>query len=516
MPAPSQDDSRIPVLVGAGQITQREPDPAKALSPLYLTAEACRNAANDAGPGQKLLESLDTMALLRSFSDTSWRFVSPFGGSKHPPKSLAARLGADQIARKYYTHAGGNMPQYLINRFSEAITRGEMQAAIVTGGEALGTQKAAQRAGLQLDWNEDPGGEPETLGVSTRGWNDAEDRHRMAGAIFAYPMIENAIRGAKGRTIPEHMMAMGRLFEGFAKVAQDNPLADRRDGFTAKQLATITDSNPFIGFPYPKLMNSNAFIDQASAVIVTSVAKAKEMGIPREKWVYLHGCADTYDHWFLADRINFHSSPAMRIAAREAFEMAECGVDDMDFFDLYSCFPSAVQIACAEMGIEEDDPRGLTVTGGLPYFGGPGNNYVTHSIAEMMQRVRAKPGSKGMVTANGNYVTKQAVGIYSTDPSPKPFAPQDPKVYQAEIDRDKGPTFTDHADGAATIETYTVIHDRKGPSYGILYGRLDDGTRFVANPPEDPALLAEMENKDFLGAKGAVTNTDGLNLFVPV
>jgi len=508
------DEARTPILVGCGQITQREPDPAKALSPLDLTAQACREAANDAGPGRKLLESLDTMALLRSFSDTSWRFASPFGGSKNPPKSLAARLGADGANRKLYTHPGGNMPQWLVNRFSEMVTRGEVETAMICGGEALATQKAAQRAGLQLDWNEDPGGEPETWGVSTRGWNDMEDRHRMAGAIFAYPMIENAIRGSRGRSIPEHMLAMGRLFEGFAKVAAVNPLADRQDGFTAEQLATVNEKNPFIGFPYPRLMNSNAFIDQAAAVILTSVGKAKELGIPREKWVYLHGCADTYDHWFLSDRINFYTSPTMRIAAREAFEMAACTADDMAFLDLYSCFPSAVEICCAEQGIAEDDPRGLTVTGGLPYFGGPGNNYVTHSIAEMMNKVRSQPGTKGMVTANGNYVTKQAVGIYSTEAPKKPFAPKDPKTYQAEIDAAKGPEVVEHADGAATIETYTVIHDRKGPSFGILFGRLDDGRRFIANPPEDPALLAAMEQEDFLGAKGTVRSEDGINRFL--
>lgn len=510
-----QNDAHTPILVGCGQVTQHEPDSAKALSPLDLTAAACREAANDAGPGQKLLESLDTVALLRSFSDTSWRFASPFGGSKNPPKSLAGRLGADQAQRKIYTHPGGNMPQWLVNRFSEMVTRGEVQAALICGGEALATQKAAQRAGLALDWNEDPGGEPEVWGVATRGWNDMEDRHRMAGAIFAYPMIENAIRGAKGHSIPEHMLAMGRLFERFAKVAADNPLADRRDGFTAEQLATVNEQNPFIGFPYPKLMNANAFIDQSAAVILTSVAKAKELGIPREKWVYLHGCADTYDHWFLSDRINYHTSPAMRIAAREAFEMAECDVDDIAFFDLYSCFPSAVQIACREMSIAEDDPRGLTVTGGLPYFGGPGNNYVTHSIAEMMNQVREQPGSRGMVTANGNYVTKQAVGIYSTEPPAKPFRPKDPKVYQQEINDAKGPAVTEHANGAAKIETYTVIHDRKGPSFGLLFGRLEDGSRFIANPPADPALLAEMEQKDYLGAKGRVESRDGLNTFTP-
>lgn len=187
----------------------------------------------------------------------------------------------------------------------------------------------------------------------------------------------------------------------------------------------------------------------------------------------------------------------------------------MDKFDLYSCFPSAVQIACREMGIPLDDPRGLTVTGGLPYFGGPGNNYVTHSIAQMLDEVRAKPGSFGLVTANGNYVTKQSAGIYSTTPTSKPFAPKDPAIYQATIDADKGPTVAEAADGAATIETYTVMHDRKGPSYAILFGRLADGRRFIANTPQDPKLLQQMVDNDMLGAAGRVTHKDGLNVFRP-
>jgi len=509
------DESRTPILVGCGQVTQREPDPLAAMSPMDLTATAVKKAAEDSGAGQALLGALDTIVLLRAFSDTSWRFVCPFGKYVNPPKSLANRLGADRAKRLVYTHPGGNMPQWSINLMFEMITRGELEAAVVCGGEALSTQKAAQRAGVELDWSEDPGGSFEEWGVETRGWNDMEDRHRMAGAIFAYPMIENAIRGNRGRTIAEHNMAMGRLFAGFAAVAAGNPLADRRDGYTAEQIGEVSASNPYIGFPYTKLMNSNAFIDQSAAVILTSVAKAKELGIPRDRWVYLHGCADAYDHWYLSDRINFHSSPAMRRVAREAFEMADCTLDDIDALDLYSCFPSAVQIACEEMKIPLDDPRGLTVTGGLPYFGGPGNNYVTHSIAEMMNTVRAKPGSKGFVSGNGNYVTKQSAGIYSTEPADKPFAPKDPKIYQAEIDAAKGPAVTEHADGAATIETYTVMHDRKGPSFGILFGRLEDGSRFIANTPDDKGLLAEMSEKDYLGASGRVRNAEGLNLFTP-
>ena len=509
------DETRIPILVGSGQVTQREPDPTMALSPMDLTAASGRKAAEDSDAGAALLKSLDTIVLIRSFSDTSWRFTCPFGKYTNPPLSLANRLGLENVTRHIYTYPGGNMPQWSVNRMFEMITRGEMEAGMIAGGEALATQKNAQRADLNLDWNEDPGGKFEEWGVDKRGWSDIEDRHRMTGAIFAYPMFENAIRVDKGRSIHEHSLEIGRFFSNFASVAANNPLADRRQGFTPKQISTVSSDNPYIGFPYTKLMNSNAFIDQSAAIILTSVAKAKELGIPEKKWVYLHGCADAYDHWHLSDRINFHSSPAMSKVAKEAFEMADCSLADMDALDLYSCFPSAVQVACDEMGISLDDTRGLTVTGGLPYFGGPGNNYVTHSIAEMINKVRVRPGIKGLVTANGNYITKQSAGIYSTEPNKTPFAPKDPSIYQAEINSQKGPSVTEFANGKASIETYTIMHDRKGPSFGILFGRLSDGSRFIANTPDDVGLMSMMTSEDYMGASGKVKSVEGVNIFTP-
>lgn len=505
-----------PILVGCGQVTQREPDPKVALAAMDLTAAAAREAAVDAEADPKLIDALDTIVILRSFSDTSWRFKSPFGGSKNPPKSVADRLGAKNAKRLVYTYQGGNMPQWCVNRLFEQIVKGEVGTALIAGGEALATQKAAERAKVELDWNEDPGGTPDAWGVGTQGWSDHEERHRMSGAIFSYPMFENSLRGNRGRTIEQHQIAMGQLFERFAAVAAGNPLADRRNGFSAEQIATVSQDNPYIGFPYTKLMNSNAFIDQSAAIILTSVGKARELGIPESKWVYLHGCADAYDHWYISDRINHHSSPAMRTVAAETLEMADCSLEDIGAFDLYSCFPSAVQIGCQEMGLAEDDPRGLTVTGGLPYFGGPGNNYVTHSIAEMMNRVRANPGMRGMVTANGNYVTKQSAGIYSTTSPDRPFSPKDTAVYQAGIDADKGPTTIESPFGRATIETYTVMHDRKGPSYSILFGRDESDRRFIANTPDDLTILSDMTTRDYLGAAGRVqTNSDGVNIFTP-
>lgn len=511
------DASTTPVLIGSAQITQHEPDPAKARGAMRLMVDVARAAAEDAGAGQALIEALDAIVVLRSFSDTSWRFTSPFGGPTNPPKSLAGHLGASAAKRLIYTWSGGNMPQWSVNRLCQMITDGEIGAAMVTGGEALATQKAAQRQKLQLDWHEDAGGTPEHWGVETRGWNEIEDAHRMGAAIYMYPLLENALRGHLGQSIPEHQMVMGRLFAHFAAVAAKNPLADRRDGFTAEQIATPGPDNPYIGFPYTRLMNSNAFIDQAAAVIVASLATARRLGVPEDKIVYLHGCADAHDIWYMSDRIDYYSSHAMPAVYGAAMEMAGVGIDDIDHFDLYSCFPSAVQVGCTSLGLAQDDPRGLTVTGGLPYFGGPGNNYVTHSIAEMMQVVRKTPGSKGLVTANGNYITKHAAGIYSTEPVDKPYAPTPEAELQARLDAIPGsPETVAVASGPATVETYTVIHGRGGvPDFGIVIGRQADGRRFISNTPDDEALLRAMTERDYLGAKGKVANDGQRNRFTP-
>ncbi len=509
------DEAKIPIIVGCGQVTQKEEDPNIALSPIDITAKACFDAAKDSEIGNKILNILDTILVIRSFSDTSWRFACPFGKNINPPNSLANRINANNVKKNIYSHPGGNMPQWSVNRLFELITKGEIKTALIAGGESLFTQKRAQRLGIKLDWSEDSGGKFEEWGISKRGWSETEDLHGMKGAIYAYPLIENAIRGNEKRSILEHNKVMGHILTKFAKVAKKNPLADRQQGYSAEEISNVNSVNPYIGFPYTKLMNANAFVDQSSAIIMTSVKHAKELGIPKDKWVYLHGCADAYDHWYLSDRTNFYTSPAMNITCKEALEMAECSIEDISFFDIYSCFPSAIKIACDEMGIDINSSKNLTVTGGLPYFGGPGNNYVTHSISEIVKRVRKFPGSRGLVTANGNYITKQSIGIYSSEEPTKPFIPKDTNIYQKDINKLIGPKFINEANGKCTIETYTVINDRQGPTFSILYGRMKNGSRFIANTPKSEDLLLEMMSNDFLGIKGKVINKRGLNMFYP-
>ncbi len=508
-------DGRMPVLVGCGDVTDLQTPASVGRSPYDLIAQAARLALQDSGAAG-LAGAIDTVAMIRSFADTSPRFATKLGTSANPPRSVAQRLGLN-AARHIYSYSGGNMPQVLLNQFAESIARGEMRAALLCGGEALRTQHGLERTGAAGVWTEDPGGAPEVIGDPRRGWSDHEDLHRMRAAIVMYPLIENAIRGARGRSVGAHQHAIGTLMARFAAVAAANPLATRREGHTAEQLVTVDERNRWIGFPYPRLMNATAFIDQSAAVVMTNVSTARALGIARDKWVFLHGCADGHDHWYLSERPAPHASPAIRAASRQALAMAGRTLDEIEVFDLYSCFASAVQIGASEIGLAEDDPRGLTVTGGLPFFGGPGNNYVTHSISEMMRRLRARPGAFGLVTANGNYVTKHSFGVYSTAAPAVPWRRESPSLLQAQLDALPKVPFTETPQGEATVETYTVMHGRDGPEFAVVFARLHaTGQRFIANLPDDPAGLWALQNRDSLGRPGRVQRAaDGRNLFLP-
>jgi acetyl-CoA C-acetyltransferase len=224
--------------------------------------------------------------------------------------------------------------------------------------------------------------------------------------------------------------------------------------------------------------------------------------VPEEKWVFPWSGADAHDHWFVSERENLHSSPAIRLAGAAALSTAGIDIDDVAHVDVYSCFPSAVQIGAAELGLGLDEPdRPLTVTGGLSFAGGPGNNYVTHSIAAMVDTLRADPGSFGLCTALGWYITKHAVGVYSTEPPPNGFGYDRP---QAEVDALPRREAAAEYEGPVTVESYTVMHERDGePAMAIVACLLPDGRRTWANTNE-PGLMKSMTLEEFVGRPATI------------
>ena len=464
-----------PVLVGVAQFTGREGDPRAALSPLDLLARVGAGALADCG-GREIV--VDTLAVVRLFADSSPAFRAPFGSYTNLPKSLSNRL-AQTPRVQIYGPVGGNTPQMFVNLFAERIRTGEAEVALIAGCEALATQARAQKAGVTLDWSDDPGGVPETLGKETSLVSRHELAHGVAMPVNVYPLFETALAAHYGDGPLAHRGRIGALMARFTAVAAVNPYATLPVARTADELISPTEANRYIGYPYTKYLNANMFVDQAAAVLLMSTAAADAAGVPHDKRIYLHGSADTHEHILVSKRVDYHSSPAIRVGAAHALAEAATSPADLDLIELYSCFPVAVEIAADMIGLAHDDPRGLTLTGGLPYFGGPGNNYSTHGIAEMVARCRARPGARGLVFANGGYLTKHSFGVYSTTPAPG-WRRADPATYQAEIDALAAPPFTETPDGEGVVEAYTVIHDKGRPAFAILYTRLDSGERALA------------------------------------
>ncbi len=493
----------LPVIVGVGQYVNRSQDLDDAREPADMMALVARAAEDDAGV-EGILARLDSIQVVNVLS---WPYPDA-------PALLAERLGA-RPAHTLYSSVGGETPQRLVNETAERIARGQTRVALLAGAEAMHSFRLARARGVRLPWT--PRGVPQSIAGDMRpGNSETEARHGATVPIRIYPLFENALRSALGGlTLDDHRDRLGRLCARLSAVAAHNPYAWFPQARSPQEITAISASNRVVCFPYPKLMNAIIEVDQAAALIMTSASTARELGIAEDRWVYLWGCGDAIDKWFISERLNYHSSPAIRAATGRALTMAGLSVDDIDMFDLYSCFPSALQLAMGELGLSPDDPRPLTVTGGLPYAGGPGNNYTTHAIAAMAQRLRAEPEKIGLVTGLGWYATKHAAGVYCARPPPSPagrgdWCRTDPHVDQEKIDAADSPPFVEEAEGPAFIETYTVAFDREGqPQQGIVIGRLgaDGGPspRFLANTPPDPELLWAMTRQEFVGRRGRVS-----------
>ena len=503
-----------PVLIGVGQYTDRLDSPQyRGLSSVELAVEAASRACRDALDDPRLVAQIDSIGALRTFEDSIPRYSTPFGKSDNFPHSIARRLGATPRTA-VWAKVGGDTPQTLVSEFCERIATGAMRVALVVGSEAISTSKHLMANNLAADWSESIDAPVDDRGLGLEELSTAYTRqHGLVQASVSYAVFEHARRARLGMSRQDYAREMGRLFAPLSAVAATNPYSTAPVAYTAETLVAPTERNRIIADPYTRLLVARDQVNQAAAVLIASTQAAQELGIDRSKWVYLHGysCVKERD---IMSREDLGASPAARLACREALSAARVQLDDMSFFDLYSCFPIAVFNICDGLGLSPQDPRGLTVTGGLPYFGGPGNSYSTHAIASMVERLREREGAFGFVGANGGHMSKYAVGIYSTRPAP--FVRCDSSALQAQVDSWPAPSMAAEADGPATVESYTVMHSKTGPSHAVVVGRREGtGERFLANThDEDDRTLLAMTDDDPLGAAIHVRSFEYGNRFV--
>ncbi len=473
-----------PVLVGIAHVDQRISDVSEAREPIELMIEAVKAAADDAGSSQLL--AADSIRVIRGI----WPY-------QNPAAAVAEAIGATD-AETGLTPYGGNFVQTALNLSALDIQSGRRDIIILTGAECGNTQAKAAKAGVDPQWQSLGGSPSLMIGEEKEMRHDAEKAVRLGAPIQVYPIFETALRHHEGLTVEAHLDKIANLWAGFSAVAAENPHAWIREAKTADEIKTPSATNRPVSFPYPKFLNSNNNVDQGAALIMCSADKARSLGIPEERWVYPWAGTDAHDHYFVSNRDNLYTSPAIRIAGGRCLELAGLDVNDIDKVDVYSCFPVAVQVAAREIGLDISKP--LTVTGGLTWAGGPLNNYVMHSIARMAELMRANPGERGLITANGGYLTKHAFCVYSTEPPPAPFQHQD---VQDEVDATFKREVEMSFDGTATIEGYSVMYGPEGPNKAFIACRTPDDTRAWA-VNEDPDTLGAMTREEYVGREVSV------------
>ena len=503
------DWTRVPVVVGTGQVTNREENPAAAPDPFELMHDASRRAAADvadvaagAGPApDAVLGDLTHLFMVHSLS------------LRHgdPAPELARRLGA-QRAEARCSGMGGSIPQWLVNRAAELVAAGGQPRVLVAGAEALATRRRARTQQVELDWPSAPGW-PDTWPPLEPdvGLHPVERAHGLAQATAMYALVESALAHAAGLDPSTNAAAIGDLMDRFNAVAAANPVSWFPTRRHAAEIMTVTADNRMIHFPYPKYVNAVMDVDMAAALIVTDAATARSWGLGADEVAYLSGWADAHDIWYLSQRPVLHRSPALAECARRALDSAGVTMDDVAGLDLYACFPSSVEVARDSFAIATDDPRPLTLTGGLPYHGGPGSNYVTHSIANTARWLRAGHGDHALVHGNGYYLTKHSVGLYSRHaPAHEPVPPE---KLQEHIDGLADPLPVEESVDPGTtgvVVAYTAPFDRDGTPQAAI-GLVDvGGRRTVAFA--DATLTTALVGRDGVGTKVVLGRGDEGNV----
>lgn len=524
-------DPSTPVVVGVGQVTNRpgEGDPGDRPEPVALMVAAVEAAMEDcdgaasgasAGAGRFLLDRLGS---LRIVDPTSWAYADV--GTLladvldvAPPEVLVAT-------------ARGNHPQALIHATALAIGRGDLDVAVLVGADCHYTQAAARRHGDRplLPWTVQAQDvlPPTRFGTDQARTTVAEEERGLDGPITVFPLFEHALRSHGGRTLAAHQAAMGALWSQASEVAADNRYAWFQKVFGAEEVTTAAEGNRMVAAPYTKLLMADVDVDQGAAIVMCSAATAQAAGVDRERWVFPQSGADADDHWFLSHRADFHSSPAIRLAGGAALDLAGLGIDDITHVDLYSCAPAAVEIAATELGLAcGDRRRPLTVTGGMTFAGSPGANYGLHATAAMVEALRATPGSLGLVTGAGGYLSSHSIGVYGTSPAPSlddaavdslvehgtvveragGFSWASPQAAVSALPQCAGDL---DAEGPVVIETYSVPYARTGqPERAVVACRTTEGRR-AWGQVTDSDQLDDLVATEGCG-RAAILRPDGL------
>lgn len=495
-----------PILVGIGEICEEVPEDIEtAHSIVDLAAMAAKKACEDAFSDKTLAAHIEAIAAVRTFSHSVMAYPKPFGNVKNLPRAIGKKINCSP-RYALYEYPSGSAGQTLVTEFSDRIASGEFETVLIVGGEDIANAKAAIKAKISQERPDDVEGQLEDRGdLIPRIVTSQELYNDFLSPITYYSLLDNARRRNLNMNRDEYRRKIGEMFHPFSKVAAAHPCAMFPKEYTAEEIARASENNPLLTDLYTKAMVAKDRVNQAAAVILTSEKKAHELGIDESKWIYLHG-ACAIEERMLLERQDPGKSAIAEIVYNTALKRAEIEQSDISFFDIYSCFPIAVTSVCDALGIDPVDPRRLTVTGGLPFFGGPGSSYSLFGLVGIVRKLRENRSAYGLVGANGGYLTKMAAGVYSAK-RPEGWISYSDKALQKELFSRPAPRIEDWPEGEAQIVSYAVEMKKGVPQRGYIIGKTAEaGDVFIAaTDPKDQKTPQQMVDSDPFGQTVYVT-----------
>ncbi|SHH04462.1 acetyl-CoA C-acetyltransferase [Jatrophihabitans endophyticus] len=488
------------VVIGVGQLRHnRDRTVDDAREPMDLLLTAAHRCAADAGLDPAVLRELDLLDVVQI---VSWNYHDAAAAAAH-------RLGATNAVTST-SGVGGHQPVARLLDLARRLGDGEGGLALLAGAEAQSSLDALAKAGVANPWPRDPGGMrefPREVGGTERMWDLG-----LVAPIRVYPLFENRLRAELGQSFAESQDWSARLYSAFSEIATTNDAAWNPTPATPAEIRTVGPDNRMICFPYPLRMNAFAGVDQAAAVLLATAETADALGVPAHRRIAVVAGAEAADSEDVLDRPGFGASPGLDAVLDRALARAGRDVADLDVIDLYSCFPVVPKLAALHLDATD---RPVTATGGLSSFGGPHNDYSTHALVATVRALRAASGT-GLVYANGEYLTRHAAVVLSSDvtatgaPVVDPVDPAPPGP--------AAPAYLDGYTGAVTVETYTVEYDRTGePARAYVVARTPRGERTAARASRaDAHTLAMLVDEDVepVGRGGSVVAVDGRRTFV--
>ncbi len=458
--------SRIPVIIGVGQINDRE----NTHDTLELMQAALGRAAHDAGA-----PVLGQVQFLGVEDQMSWHVTAWPARGKITPYLLEAL----QITPKFTQTTAmpsGDGPVQLLNDAANRIGAGEVELAAIVGAEALRTAaaRAAQTRMEKLSV---------MRGSAAKHGKPCLRKYGLLTPTDVYPLYESATRAAWGQTIAEAQAESSALWSQFSAAAAENPHAWIQKFHTPEEITTVTPENRVIAFPYTKRMVANSSVNMGAALIIASLEKARALGVPEERMIYVGAGAAAHEDEDFLRRDSYAHSASMEVAIHQTLALNELRVEDLNYVELYSCFPCIPKMARRILGWPAH--KNPSVYGGLTFGGGPIGNCMMHAAAAMVEKLRLR-GTHGFIFANGGFATHNHAIVLTRRPPMVGFPLSYDFQVRADAMRGEIPPLNPEYTGPGTIEAYTVPYARNGqPQSGTIVARAPGGARFLASVPGD-------------------------------